>query len=82
MCRRRHGRLVYDTVIDDKLNENLSIRRSSMGPFFFFCFFLAVCFPLFSCLSIAVAWWLCGCEISYRVSFTSDERCLSGKKCL
>lgn len=42
MCRRRHGRLVYDTVIDDKLNENLSIRRSLIGPFLFYFFLLSV----------------------------------------
>lgn len=48
MCRRRHGRLVYDTVIDDKLNENLSIRRSSMGPFFFFFVFSLLSVFLYS----------------------------------
>lgn len=61
MCRRRHGRLVYDTVIDDKLNENLSIRRSSMVPFFFFLFFPCCLFSfilLFVNCSCLVALWL------------------------
>lgn len=80
MCRRRHGRWVYDTVIDDKLNGNLGVRRSSISPFLFYFFLLSVFHYSLVCQSQLPGG--CGCEISNRVSFIRDERCLSGKRFL